>query len=166
MKNITLTGIKKYFTLEGLMIVLIITAPFLIEYFFEIKVEEITFSFLGVIIFLAFLVIFGRVSYVFFKSLFFVGAELSLLIFIAQSYSSSITEVTDNNLQTFILLGLIFILLKFIKDILPEMKNIISTMRGEEKIEQFIFYLLFALSSIVSITLFIRIFGNILKTLM
>ena len=140
MKKISFNSIKKYLTLEGLIILLIIVIPFLIEYFFNIRAEEITFSFLGVVIFLAFLVIFGRVSYLFFKSLFFVGAELSLLIFIAQSYSSSLIGLTDSNLQTFILLGFIFIVWKFIKDLLPDMKNIISIMKDEKRVEKFIFY--------------------------
>jgi hypothetical protein len=59
------------------------------------------------------------------KSLFFVAAELSLLIFLSQSYCdiSNRSIVSDNALKTFVVVGLLYIIFNFFHSLYKTVKK-------------------------------------------
>ena len=87
-----------YFNLEPIFFVIILSVLFLITWFFA-----------GVVVF---------------KSLFLIGAELSLIIFIADSYCkiSQRTQLSDNALKNIFIFGIMYIAIIFIKSIFNEVK--------------------------------------------
>jgi hypothetical protein len=68
-------------------------------------------------------------GFVIFKPLFFVSAELSLMIFLAQSYCAvpKDARTADDSLKFLLVFGLAYIAVVFFKSMYKEMENVLAT---------------------------------------
>lgn len=92
------------------------------------------------------------------KSLVFVAAELSLILFLAQSYcdvSVVRTESSDNSLMILLVIGLSYVAYRFLWDVYGELKTLAKRFReidgcwSREAITMFIFLILFVVGFII-----------------
>lgn len=116
--------IKK--TIRLFIIPVLITATFFAGlYFFGNKFTEfiwiINVTLLGIFL----LVIMFLAGFVALKSLFFVAAELSLLIFLGQSYCATPSRIVSGNeaLKSLLVIGILYILVNFYRSLKNGMKE-------------------------------------------
>ena len=82
------------------------------------------------------------------KSLFWIGADLTLIIFLSQSYCEvpDVMRKADDSLKTLLGIGLIFVVVKFIQSLykeIPDHMNSFQEVNGNRKSR--IFYIFFAI---------------------
>lgn len=95
----------------------ITTISFLDSHFFGNHILTVVWVFIAILASILIFAIFMTAGLTVLKSLFFLSAELSLLIFLAQSYCDAHTKTGDSALKILIFLGITYMVFEFFKSL-------------------------------------------------
>lgn len=94
---------------------------------------------------ITFLVILIRAGFTVIKSLFFVAAEISLLIFLSQSYCmiNNRTILSDNALKNVLIIGFLYIIINFLRSLWKELCEEYKPIKEDRSWEKILFVIVF-----------------------
>jgi len=127
-------------TKQKLQILFVLLISFVLVWIIN-HFPELAWFLLAVTLLILMMIVWSFAGVVVFKPLFLVSAELSLLIFLAQSYCEvpKVTPTSDEALKSLLLFGLLYIAALFLRSMTKELKTKLTTLREIDKSTQPVF---------------------------
>jgi len=107
--------------------------------------DSITSLLIIIIASITFLIIIIKAGFTVIKSLFFVAAEISLLIFLSQSYCTidNRTTLSDDALKNILIIGFLYIIISFLRSLWKELREEYKSIRKDKSWEKIVFIIIF-----------------------
>lgn len=110
----------------------------------EESFNNITLLLYIIIIGITLLIIVIKAGFTVLKSLFFMAAEISLLIFLSQSYCAvNRTALSDSALKNLLIIGLLYIIINFLHSLWKKMHEEYKSSKGDKSWENIAFIITF-----------------------